>query len=74
MKAPSSLARVSGNEAITVKTLHFCSAAAEEMLGGRWNMQKWKKKGISGTSVVEWEEATLLQFPVHCYTRDALPQ
>lgn len=33
VKAASSPARLSGNEAITVKTLHLCSAAAEEMLG-----------------------------------------
>lgn len=63
VNAASSLARLSGNEAITVKMLHFCSAAAEEMLGGR-RVHKNGKKGISGTSVVEWEEATLLQFPV----------
>lgn len=66
VKAASSLARLSGNDAITVKTLHFCSAATGEMLGGRW-VHKNGKKSISGTSVVEWEEATLLQFPVSFY-------
>lgn len=43
VKAASSLARLSGNEAVTVKTLHFCSAAAEELLGGRRVHKNGKK-------------------------------
>lgn len=47
VKAASSLARLPGNEAITAKRLHFCSAAAEEMLGGRRVHKNGKKVSVA---------------------------